>query len=152
LAASVNFVRVSATMTTNDPRLAHLEALLDKNDWQRVHAELGVTDSSAPLPPNLQLVASIAAYELAKEGDSAAVSAAIRAMAALLGVAENSPVARVLARRLLRKNPARITERAAPPARTSALIVVIALLLGGAVGLVVAGASPVELVKALLER
>jgi hypothetical protein len=73
-------------------------------------------------------------------------------MAALLGVADTSPLARVLARRLLRKNPARITERAAPPARTSALIVVIALLIGGGVGLVVAGASPVELVKALLER
>jgi hypothetical protein len=58
----------------------------------------------------------------------------------------------VLARRLLRKNPARITERAAPPARTSAIIVVIALLIGGGIGLVVAGASPVELVKALLER
>jgi hypothetical protein len=139
-------------VTNADPRLAPLEALLDKNDWQRVHAELGVMDPSAPLPPNLLLVASIAAYELAKEGDSAAVAAAIRAMAALLGVAENSPIARVLARRLLRKNPVRITERAAPPARTSALIVVIALLIGGGVGLFVAGASPVELVKGLFER
>jgi hypothetical protein len=139
-------------VTSADPRLAPLEALLDKNDWQRVYAELGAVEGATPLPPNLSLVASIAAYEVAKEGDSAAVSAAIRAMAALLGVAENSPIARVLARRLLRKNPARITERAAPPARTSAIIVVIALLIGGGIGLVVAGASPVELVKALLER
>jgi hypothetical protein len=55
-------------------------------------------------------------------------------MAGLLGVAENSPMARVLARRMLRKNPVRFSERKAPAARTSLLIVLATLVVGGGVG------------------
>ncbi len=136
-------------VTSPDPRLEPLEALLDKNDWRRIYAELGAADAVGALPPNLGLVAALAASEVAKEGDPAAARVAIRCMAAVLGVAEESPMARVLARRLLRKNPVRLAERAAPPARTSLLIVVLALLLGGGVGLFASGTSPLELLRML---
>jgi hypothetical protein len=111
-----------------------LERLLDANDWKKVGAELGALEDLDKLPPNLALVAALAHNENAKDGEPAAVTSAIRSLAKVLGVAEDSPIARVLARRMLRKNPVRFSERKAPPARTSLLIVVATLIVGSGVG------------------
>jgi hypothetical protein len=117
-----------------DPRHVTLEKLLDLNDWRQIGVALDAFGDPAALPPNLGLVAALAHNENAKDGDPDAAVNAIRAMAALLGVAENSPMARVLARRMLRKNPVRFSERKAPAARTSLLIVIATLVVGGGVG------------------
>ena len=122
------------SVTSQDPRYEPLEKLLDANDWKKIGVELGPMDKVGKLPPNLGLVAALAHNENAKNGDPEAVVTAIRCMAGLLGVAEDSPIARVLARRLLRKNPVRIRDRQAPQARTSLLIVVATLVMGGGVG------------------
>lgn len=124
----------SATAKSSDPRHGPLEKLLDANDWKTIGTELGPMAELGKLPPNLGLVAAVAHNENAKDGDPEAVLAAVRCMAAVLGVPEESPIARVLARRMLRKNPVRIRDRQAPPARTSLLIVVATLVLGGGVG------------------
>ncbi len=120
-------------ITSRDPRFERLEALLDANDWKAIGKELGTVEIGT-LPPNLGLVAALARSENKKEGDPDAVGIAIRCMAGLLDVEEGSPIARVLARRLLRKNPASLRQRPAPPARTSMFIVLATLVVGGAVG------------------
>lgn len=122
------------SITSQDPRYEPLEKLLDANDWKKIGVELGPMEAIGKLPPNLGLVAALAHNENAKDGDPEAVVTAIRCMAGLLGVAEDSPIARVLARRMLRKNPVRIRDRQAPPARTSLIIVLATLVMGGGVG------------------
>ena len=121
-------------ITSQDPRYEPIEKLLDLNDWRKIADELGSMDEVGKLPPNLGLVAALAHNENAKGGDHDAAVIAIRCMAGLLGVSEDSPIARVLARRMLRKNPVKLRERQAPPARTSLLIVLVTLVLGGGVG------------------
>jgi hypothetical protein len=121
-------------VTSRDPRYEPLEKLLDLNDWKKIADELGPMTDVGKLPPNLGLLAALAHNERAKDGDQDAAATAIRCMAGLLGVDEDSPIARVLARRMLRKNPVKLSERQAPPARTSFLIVVVTLVLGGGVG------------------
>lgn len=128
-------------ITSRDPRYEPLEKLLDANDWKKIGAELGPMDEIGKLPPNLGLLAALAHNEVAKDGDPDAAAAAIRCMAGLLGVEEESPIARVLARRMLRKNPLKLTERQAPPARTSLLIVLVTLVVGGGVGFVASAGS-----------
>jgi hypothetical protein len=121
-------------VTSQDPRYEPLEKLLDLNDWKKISDELGPLDELGKLPPNLGLLAALAHNEKAKEGDPEAATTAIRCMAGLLGVNEDSPIARVLARRMLRKNPVKLRDRQAPPARTSLLIVLVTLVGGGGVG------------------
>lgn len=128
-------------ITSQDPRYEPLEKLLDLNDWKKIGAELGAISDVGKLPPNLGLLAALAHNENAKDGDPDAAAAAIRCMAGLLGVSDDSPIARVLARRMLRKNPVKLSERQAPPARTSFLIVLITLVLGGGVGFVASAGS-----------
>jgi hypothetical protein len=121
-------------VTSQDPRYEPIEKLLDLNDWKKITDELGPMSDVGKLPPNLGLLAALAHNEATKDGDPDAVATAIRCMAGLLGVAEDSPIARVLARRMLRKNPVKLSERKAPPAKTSFLIVVATLVVGGGVG------------------
>jgi hypothetical protein len=128
-------------ITSQDPRYEPLEKLLDRNDWKKIGDELGPMSDVGKLPPNLGLLAALAHNEVAKEGNPDAAAAAIRCMAGLLGVSDDSPIARVLARRMLRKNPVKLTERQAPPARTSFLIVLVTLVLGGGVGFVASAGS-----------
>jgi hypothetical protein len=52
----------------------------------------------------------------------------------LLGLSPNNEIVLVLSRRLLRKNPTRFRERPAPPAKTSAFIILAILVVGGAFG------------------
>jgi hypothetical protein len=128
-------------ITSQDPRYEPLEKLLDLNDWKKIGAELGAISDVGKLPPNLGLLAALAHNENAKDCGPDAAAAAIRCMAGLLGVSDDSPIARVLARRMLRKNPVKLSERQAPPARTSFLIVLITLALGGGVGFVASAGS-----------
>ena len=128
-------------ITSQDPRYEPLEKLLDLNDWKKIGAELGPMSDVGKLPPNLGLLAALAHNEVAKDGNADAATAAIRCMAGLLGVSDESPIARVLARRMLRKNPVKLTERQAPPARISLIIIVVTLVLGGGVGFVASAGS-----------
>ena len=121
-------------VTSQDPRYEPIERLLDLNDWKKITDELGPMSDVGKLPPNLGLLAALAHNETKKDGDPDAVPTAIRCMAGLLGVNEDSPIARVLARRMLRKNPVKLSERKAPPARTSILIVLATLVGGGGIG------------------
>lgn len=121
-------------VTSQDPRYEPIEKLLDRNDWKKITDELGPMSDVGKLPPNLGLLAALAHNETKKDGDPDAVATAIRCMAGLLGVADDSPIARVLARRMLRKNPVKLSERKAPPARTSMLIVLATLVGGGGIG------------------
>jgi hypothetical protein len=128
-------------VTSQDPRYEPLEKLLDLNDWKKISDELGPLDAIGKLPPNLGLLAALAHNESAKDGDPEAAATAIRCMAGLLGVSDDSPIARVLARRMLRKNPVKLRERQAPPARTSLLIVLVTLVVGGGVGWLASASS-----------
>jgi hypothetical protein len=128
-------------VTSTDPRFAELDALLDRNDWSAVQKQLGPYEDLGKLPPNLALIAALAHHERAAEGDPDPTPIAIRCMAGLLAVDEDSPAARVLAKRLLRKNPVQFREIKAPPARVSALIIVITLVVGSGVGWLVSMGS-----------
>lgn len=125
---------VPTSVTSADPRVAELEPIVALNDWKTVASKLGALEQAGTLPPNLGLVAAVAGNEAAKDGDAAARELAIRCMAAVLGMPADSEIVRVLARRLLRKNPVRFRERPAPPAKTSAVIVVVALAAAVALG------------------
>lgn len=133
-AETANAPNSASTVTSTDPRHEPIEKLLDANDWRGVADNLGPIEQAGNLPANLGLVAAIAYNELAHEGSPEAVAIAIRCTAAILGTAETSPLARVLARRMLRKNPVRLRDRPAPPARVSLLIVVATLAIGGGIG------------------
>lgn len=128
-------------ITNADPRYEELEKLLDSNDWKGIAKNLGGVEEIGKLPPNLGLVAALADVEGSKEASPETITIAIRCMAGLLGVSEDSPIARVLARRMLRKNPTRFSERQAPPAKTSFLIVLVTLVVGGGVGFVLSVGS-----------
>jgi hypothetical protein len=118
-----------------DPRLVEIDRLLDRTAWGEIAEKLGPQDREAELPPALGLVYALARREAA--GDEAAPGAtalAIRSMAALLGVPPESAAALVLAKRLLRQNPATWRTRPAPRATVSVAIVVIGVALGIAAG------------------
>ncbi|MFT3768534.1 MAG: hypothetical protein QM820_24065 [Minicystis sp.] len=121
--------------THADPRFAELEPLFDRSAWKDIADRLGPPEKAAELPPALALVYALARREAA--GDEVARGAtelAIKSMAALLGVAPDSATALVLAKRLLRQNPASWRTRPAPPARLSVAIVLLGVAVGVAVG------------------
>lgn len=124
----------SVTVKSEDPRIAEVEPLVERNDWKAVVAKLGSIDDAGKLPPNLGLVAALAHNEMAKDGSVDARNVAVQSVAALLGLPPENELARVLARRLLRKNPTGMRQRPAPPAKTSLFIVAVVLVLGGALG------------------
>jgi hypothetical protein len=122
-------------ITSMDPRLAEIEPLLARGDWEGLAKHLGPPEKAGTLPPTLGLLYAVARREAAGDGSSGdANEMAIRCMAALFGVPPESETALVLAKRLLRKNPAAWRTRSAPPTKISAFIMVLALVLGGAAG------------------
>jgi hypothetical protein len=119
----------------SDPRLAELEPLFDRTAWKEIEGKLGPPDEAGKLSPALALVYALARREAA--GDEAARGAtelAIQSMAALIGVPPGSPIALVLAKRLLRQNPASWRTRPAPPAKLSVAIILIGIAIGVAAG------------------
>ncbi len=118
-----------------DARFADLEPLFARNAWREIVERLGPADKVAELPPALALIYALAQREAAGEGSAAgATELAIKSMAALVGVAADSDTALVLAKRLLRQNPAGWRTKPAPPARLSVLIILAGIALGAAVG------------------
>lgn len=125
----------------NDPRLGAIEKQLDANDWRGIAAEYGTLEAIAALPPNLALIAALARHEAMPEGDHNSVLLAVRCLASLLGVPEESPLARVIARRMMRKNPVRFRDRKAPKTRTSIGIMVATLVYGLIIGWLLSGGT-----------
>jgi hypothetical protein len=118
-----------------DARFAELEPLFARSAWREIVACLGPADEVAKLPPALGLIYALAQREAAGEDRAAgATELAIRSMAVLVGVAPGSATALVLAKRLLRQNPAGWRTKPAPRARFSVLIIVVGVVVGAAVG------------------
>jgi len=127
------------TIITNvDPRLGEIEPSLRAGDWDAVLTKLGPADQAGKLPPTLGLIYALARKEKEAsgkvEGKIDATELAIRCTAGLLGVANDSALALVIAKRLVRSNPIAWQKRPAPPASVSAIIILIALVLGSLVG------------------
>ncbi len=122
-----------------EERIAPIERRIRDNDWRGLAADLGPLAEVGKLPPTLGLIAALSHHELTPEGDHEAVVVGVRCVAALMNLPEDSAIAGVVARRMFRKNPVRFSERKAPPARVSILIVAATLLLGGAVGWLLSG-------------
>ncbi|MEP7122499.1 MAG: hypothetical protein ABJE95_16375 [Byssovorax sp.] len=124
-----------SVVTSVDPRLTELDPLLSSGAWGEILKVLGPPEAIEKLPPTLALIYAVALRESA--GDRSATPAnelAIRSMAAIYGIAPTSTTALVLAKRLLRQNPAAWRTKAAPPAKFSVLIIVVAVALGLGVG------------------
>jgi hypothetical protein len=136
-------------ITSDDPRVAELEPLIKANDWKAVASKLGPLDDAGALPPNLGLIAAVAHHEALKDPNPDARALAIRCTASLLGMSANNEVVLVLSRRLLRKNPVRFRERPAPAAKTSALIVLAMLVVGGGLGWFLSSPTFKQLVNVL---
>jgi hypothetical protein len=131
---------IASIVTNRDPRLEQVESALRVNDWDGVLRALGPADEAGKLPPNLGLIYAIARKEkeTTESKGSDATEIAIRCAAGLLGVTADSPLALVVAKRIVRKNPVAWQKAPAPPARVSAIIMLIALVIGGAIGWLVA--------------
>jgi hypothetical protein len=124
-----------SVITSVDPRLVDVDPLLAAGEWRKILDLLGPPEAIERLPPTLGLIYAVALRESA--GDASATPAnelAIRSMAAIYGIPTGSAAALVLAKRLLRQNPAAWRTKPAPPAKFSVLIIVIALALGAGVG------------------
>jgi hypothetical protein len=120
-----------SVVTSADPRLAELDPLLSRGSWREILALLGPPEAIEKLPPTLALIHAIAQRE--SSGEQSATPAnelAIRSMAAIYGISPTSTTALVLAKRLLRQNPAAWRTKPAPPAKFSVLIIVVAVALG----------------------
>jgi hypothetical protein len=125
----------AAPAASCDARFAELEPLFARNAWREIADRLGPADEAADLPPALGLIYALAQREAAGDaGATGATELAIRSMAALVGVAPGSDTALVLAKRLLRQNPAGWRTKPAPPARLSVAIIALGVAIGAAVG------------------
>lgn len=123
-----------------DPRIKEIEPLVNLGDWDGVLRVLGPDSDAAKLPPSLGLLWAIAKKE--KETDESPKvqglnELAIRCTAVMLGLDPESTTALLVAKRILRKNPVSWRKAPAPSAGVSALIILIAVVLGSAVGWVV---------------
>jgi hypothetical protein len=126
-------------ITSGDPRIPSLERRIDDNDWRGIATELGTLDEVGTLPPTLGLLSALAHHEASDERSHEAMMASVRCVAALMSLPDDSKIAGVIARRLLRKNPVRFRDRRAPTARASIAIMVVTLLLGGTAGWLLSG-------------
>lgn len=126
-------------MGGRDPRWRIVEPLLAASDWAGVVERLGPPDDATKLPPALALLYAVAKKELqaARSELRSDNQQAIDAMAHLLGVAPDSPAALVLAKRLLRRNPG-IAQTEAPGVLPSLFIALAFIVVGGAVGYMLA--------------
>jgi hypothetical protein len=121
-----------------DPRLRDVEPLIRATDWAAIEQKLAPTEDSPKLSPGLSLIYALARREV--RGDSVAESTTeqtIRAVADLFGVEPSSPIALVIGKRLIRRNPG-LRATPAPPPRVSITLSVLAIVIGGLIGWLVA--------------
>lgn len=144
--------KATPAVTNEDPRIAEIEPLVKANDWKAVASKLGPIDDAGSLPPNLGLIAAVAHHEALKDPSPDARALAIRCTASLLGISANNEVVLVLSRRLLRKNPVRFRERTAPPAKTSAFIILAVLVVGGGLGWLLSSTTFTRWMNMLMHR
>jgi hypothetical protein len=142
-----------------DPRLESVEVALNEGNWPSICEQLGSLDESGRLPPTLGIVAAVAYSEvmahredMGDTGSQAAASElAMRCVASLFGVTETSPIARVLAKRLLRRIPrttggphaaspsSAAAPAAGPPVAVHFLVGLLFLVAGAIAGWLLAG-------------
>ena len=120
---------------TGHTKMAELEGLINAGDWPGICRALGPPELAASLPPNLGLIYAVALYETTR-GELASLGSqlGIRCVATLAAVPEDSAVALVLAKRMLRRNPVSWSMRPAPSAGFSVFFVLFALVFGSALG------------------
>ncbi len=113
------------------PPMGTLEGLIGQNQWARV-VEL-LEPCADVMPAAHQLLYAVALRESGAEGDLArrADALSIRALATLLDVPDQSPVALMLARRVQRRN---WRQAPAPKPRVQFALVVAAVVIGAFVG------------------
>jgi hypothetical protein len=125
-----------------DTRLLKYEALVERNAWEQLSEEIAREQN---LSPELRLLAVVAQRETLsaneKQDGARLTQEAIAVVAELLNVPPASPMALVIGKRLLRKNPAGWANRKQPSAGMS-----VGVLLGG----IAAGAGVGWLVTTLL--
>ena len=132
--------RNTSVVTNTDPRFDALEPLVSTADWAGVLKLLGPPEQAGKLPPNLGLIYALAAKEEGLDARSQeqqpfpAAEVAIRCMAGLVGVSPDSSVALLLAKRLLRSNPVTWRQAPAPSGKVSAIILILAGIIGGGIG------------------
>ena len=130
-------------VTVLDPRLEELETMIGRGDWGAIAAKLGPFENAGTLPPQLGLIYAIAENEVQLLPRGGRVEAnnttdlALRCVASMCNVPEQSGFALVIAKRLLRKNPTTfrgpVTVLPAPKS-TSPLLLLAMLVVGAAVG------------------
>ncbi len=119
-----------------------LGELVSMGDWDGILRTLGAGEDPSKLPPNLGLLWAIARREKLNPDDPkvAEVTAmATRCTAAVLGLHETNSIAPMLAKRILRRNPASWTKAPAPSAWVSAFIMIAALVVGSGIGWILSG-------------
>ncbi len=132
-----------AEVTVLDPRLEELEPMIGRGDWGAIAAKLGPFDNAGALPPQLGLIYAIAENEvqLIPRGGRAetnnATDLALRCVASMCNVPEQSGFALVIAKRLLRKNPTTLRGQVVVPAARkspSPVLLIVMLVVGAALG------------------
>lgn len=110
---------------------ASVELLLQQTRWADIVQTLGPQERAAELPPTLALIYAMALAETAGAGSTTKANLlAIRSVASLLSVPEDSGTALMVAKRVMRRNPVAWRARPAPRAPLRIALVVVALALG----------------------
>ena len=122
---------MASMLEVMDSRMPEVERLLSAGNWSGVCDLLGSPEEAAHLPPALQLVYGVARREAMSDNVTTSDTdvLAISAMAHLIGVAEDSPMALLLTKRALRGKRPWATQKA------SKSFTVIFLVFGLALGL-----------------
>ena len=116
-------------------RLAHIERLTNEGKWADVLETLSQQRGSGPLTATERLIWAIAQKEDAHgQSTSEAHRVGIQAMSELLGVAPDSPLALIVAKRALRTVAGAWRSRPAPKPLYSFLIIILGIGFGAAVG------------------
>jgi hypothetical protein len=127
------------------PTLEAVEPLLAKGSYQAICDLLGPLDRAEQLGPELALIYATASKEATSSGAEEDVNpVAIRSVATLLGVSEDSRTALMVAKRILRRNPVVWQKRKAPGAPVRVALIILGLAVG-IVGGWLAGPGPVQL-------
>jgi hypothetical protein len=115
-----------------DPRVPDLEKAIARGDWQAVVELLGASGAPSELAPPLRLIWAVATKEARANAGSSVDNVAIEALAEILGLAKQSPIALVIAKRTLRRRT--WASAPAPSAALSSAIIVGGLAIGLGLG------------------